>query len=71
MKKLIVISAPSAAGKTSIVHFLLKKISKLSFSVSACSRKKRENEIHSKDYYFLGVDEFKNKIKEAYYQDLL
>ena len=64
MKKLIVISAPSGAGKTSIVHYLLKNREDISFSISACSRKKRENEIHSKDYYFLGVDEFKNKIKE-------
>ena len=45
MKKLIVISAPSGAGKTSIVQYLLKKIPQLSFSISACSRNKRENEI--------------------------
>ena len=64
MRKLIVISAPSGAGKTSIVHYLLKKIPKLSFSISACSRGKRENETDGKDYYFLGVDGFKNKIKE-------
>ena len=64
MGKLIVISAPSGAGKTSIVHYLLKNIPNLSFSISACSRKKRENEINGKDYYFLGVDGFKNKIKE-------
>ena len=64
MKKLIVISAPSGAGKTSIVHYLLKNIPELSFSISACSRDKRVNEINGEDYYFLGVDEFKNKIKE-------
>jgi guanylate kinase len=63
--KLIVISAPSGAGKTSIVHHLLKNISGLSFSVSACSREKRDYETHGKDYYFLGVEDFKNKIKEG------
>lgn len=65
MGKLIVISAPSGAGKTSIVHHLLKNMPELSFSVSACSREKRDNETHGKDYYFLGVEGFQNKIKEA------
>ena len=64
MGKLIVISAPSGAGKTSIVHYLLKNMSELVFSVSACSREKRENEIHGEDYYFLGVEGFKNNIEE-------
>ena len=49
MGKLVVISAPSGAGKTSIVHYLLKKIPELSFSISACSREKRENETEGKD----------------------
>jgi len=62
--KLIVISAPSGAGKTSIVHQLLKDIPELSFSVSASSRERRENELHGKDYYFLGVEGFQQKIKE-------
>jgi len=62
--KLIVISAPSGAGKTSIVHQLLKDISELSFSVSASSRERRGNEVHGKDYYFLGVEGFQQKIKE-------
>lgn len=64
MGKLIVISAPSGAGKTSIVNHLLKELKELSFSVSACSRNKRVNETEGKDYYFLGVEEFKNKIEE-------
>ena len=64
MRKLIVISAPSGAGKTSIVHYLLKNMPELSFSISACSRNKRANETDGKDYHFLGVDGFKNKIKE-------
>jgi guanylate kinase len=62
--KLIVISAPSGSGKTSIVHQLLKDIPALSFSVSASSRERRENEVHGKDYYFLGVEGFQKKIKE-------
>ena len=64
MNKLIVLSGPSGAGKTSILHYLLNEIKELSFSVSACSRSKRKNEVHSKDYYFLSVDEFKIKIKQ-------
>ena len=64
MGKLIVISAPSGAGKTSIVHQLLKDIPKLSFSVSASSREMRENEVHGKDYYFLGLEGFNKKINE-------
>ena len=64
MGKLIVISAPSGAGKTSIVHYLLKNIGKLTFSVSACSRDKRKKEVEGKDYYFIGLNQFKKKIKE-------
>ena len=64
MHKLIVISAPSGAGKTSIIQYLLKKNTSLSFSVSACSREKRKHEVDGKDYYFLGINEFKKNIKE-------
>tara|TARA_B110000116_G_scaffold162434_1_gene140470 strand:- start:1272 stop:1832 length:561 start_codon:yes stop_codon:yes gene_type:complete len=62
--KLIVISAPSGAGKTSIVHFLLGKTDTLSFSVSACSRARRDNETDGIDYHFLTIDEFQKEIKE-------
>ena len=65
MGKLIVISAPSGAGKTSIVHFLLKNLEGLSFSVSACSRVKRKNEADGIDYHFLSVEEFQKKIKKG------
>ena len=61
-KKLIIFSAPSGAGKTTIVKELLNSGLNLEFSISACSRPKRSNEIDGKDYYFLSVDEFKNKI---------
>lgn len=60
--KMIIVSAPSGAGKTTIVRALLKKFPQLEFSVSACSRAKRENEIDGKDYYFLSPEKFKAKI---------
>ena len=64
MGKLIVISAPSGAGKTSIVHFLLQNLDTLSFSVSACSRAIRDNETDGVDYHFLAAEQFKKEIKE-------
>jgi guanylate kinase len=63
--KCIIFSAPSGAGKTTIVHALLTKNLGLSFSVSACSRDPRPNEINGKDYYFLGVEEFKKQIENG------
>jgi len=62
--KLIVFSAPSGSGKTTIVKHLLNQPElKLEFSISATSRDKRGNEVHGKDYYYLSLKEFKNKIK--------
>lgn len=62
--KLIVFSAPSGSGKTTIVKNLLQKdYLKLKFSISACSRKNRPNEVHGKDYYFISKEDFKAKIK--------
>lgn len=61
--KLLIFSAPSGSGKTSIVQHLLKRISSLEFSISATSRKPRKGEIHGKDYYFVSPDEFKKKIE--------
>lgn len=63
--KLIIFSAPSGAGKTTIVQYLLKKIPELEFSVSACSRPIRKDETHGVDYYFISVAEFKQKIKNG------
>jgi len=63
---LIVFTAPSGAGKTTIVRHLLKKYSdKLSFSISATTRRKRDNETDGKDYYFLDNKTFKEKAKEG------
>jgi guanylate kinase len=62
--KLIVFSAPSGSGKTTIVRHLLKQHElNLEFSISATSRTKRGEEVNGKDYYFLTAKEFKAKIK--------
>ena len=60
--KLIIFSAPSGAGKTTIVHKVLQSRNDLEFSVSACSRPKRTNEQDGKDYYFISAEDFKQKI---------
>ncbi|MCF0059321.1 guanylate kinase [Dyadobacter sp. CY356] len=61
--KLIIFSAPSGSGKTTIVRHLLNKYSsQLAFSVSACTRPRREYEIDGKDYYFLSIDDFRQRI---------
>jgi guanylate kinase len=63
--KLVVFSAPSGSGKTTIVKHLLglEKLN-LEFSISAASRSPRGEEVHGKDYYFLSLEEFKNKISK-------
>jgi guanylate kinase len=61
--KLIIFSAPSGSGKTTIVKHLLATNPDLGFSISACTRDKRgRNEVNGKDYYFLSPEEFKQKI---------
>lgn len=60
--KLLIFSAPSGSGKTTIVKYLMKNINNLAFSISATSRKIRGGETHGKDYYYLNADEFKAKI---------
>ncbi len=62
--KCIIFSAPSGAGKTTLVHRLLASSDQYAFSVSACSREPRENEIEGSDYYFIGLNSFRAKIKE-------
>lgn len=62
-EKVIVFSAPSGAGKTTIVKHLLSTNNKLVFSISACTRQKRESENDGEDYYFLSVEDFKRKVE--------
>ena len=60
--KLILVTAPSGAGKTSIVKYLMTKFPQLAFSVSATTRKPRDNEKNGEDYYFISEAEFREKI---------
>lgn len=61
--KLIIITAPSGAGKTSITRYLLNKFPALAFSVSAATRQPRKDEKNGIDYYFMSLDEFRQKIQ--------
>ena len=62
--KAIIFCAPSGSGKTTLVKHLLSVNSNLGFSISACTRDKRgRNEVQGKDYYFLSIEEFKEKIQ--------
>ncbi len=63
--KLFIFTAPSGAGKTTIVKHILKKYDHLGFSVSATTRDKRAHETHGQDYYFMTVDEFKKKMADG------
>ncbi len=61
--KILVFSAPSGAGKTTIVRYLLNEFPELIFSVSATTRKPRKNEVNGKDYFFIDEKEFLKKIE--------
>jgi len=65
MEKLVIFSAPSGSGKTTVVRHLLETNNDLAFSVSATTRKKRPNEVDGKDYYYLTIEEFEQKIKNG------
>jgi guanylate kinase len=60
--KLIVFSAPSGAGKTTLVKHALETMDNIQFSISCTTREKREGEVHGKDYYYITPEEFKTKI---------
>lgn len=64
MQKLIIITAPSGAGKSTIAHYLLKKHPRLSFSISAATREPRGTEKDCIDYYFMSEADFKKNIQE-------
>lgn len=63
--KAIIFSAPSGAGKTTIVRYLLSHFPELQFSISATTRPKRDYEIHGRDYYFMSHQEFDTAIKNG------
>lgn len=63
--KYIVFSAPSGAGKTTIVKVLLEQIPDLALSISATTRNMRPGEMNAKDYFFLSKDEFEQAIREG------
>ncbi len=63
-KELVILTAPSGAGKTTIAHELLRRLPELSFSVSVTTRSPRPGEIDGKDYYFISVADFKKKVEE-------
>lgn len=74
--KCVIFSAPSGAGKTTIVRYLLRNIESFEFSISAASRAPRGREVDGEDYFFFSVEEFKQKIAreefvewEEVYQD--
>ena len=56
--KLIIISSPSGAGKTTLCKLLLKKMKNISLSISYTSREKRLNEIEGRDYFFIKIKKF-------------
>ncbi|MBN8783431.1 MAG: guanylate kinase [Sphingobacteriales bacterium SCN 48-20] len=62
-QKIIIITAPSGAGKTSITHHLLRQFPQLAFSISAATRQARAYEQDGKDYYFISLEDFQHKIQ--------
>ncbi|MFY7652250.1 MAG: guanylate kinase [Chitinophagaceae bacterium] len=62
--KIIIITAPSGAGKTTITRYLLQQYPNLAFSISATTRKPRGEEKNGVDYYFLPLENFTQKIKD-------
>jgi guanylate kinase len=63
--KAIIISAPSGAGKTTIIKHLMEAVPQLEFSVSACTRDKRAGETHGKDYFFISPETFREHISRG------
>ncbi|HSK11645.1 MAG TPA: guanylate kinase [Phnomibacter sp.] len=64
-QKIVIITAPSGSGKTSIARFLLERFPVLEFSISATTRAPRGHEQHGREYYFLSQEAFEQKIEES------
>ncbi|MEN9738044.1 MAG: hypothetical protein RLZZ318_77 [Bacteroidota bacterium] len=64
LNKVIIFSAPSGSGKTTVVNHLLSVMPELGFSISATTRKPRANEVHGREYYFLDQTEFDQKVQD-------
>ncbi len=64
---LFVLSSPSGAGKSSIAKYILENDKSIGLSVSCTTRNKRQGEIKEKDYQFISISEFKNKIREGFF----
>lgn len=62
---MVIVCAPSGAGKTTLVRHLLGQFPELAFSVSACTRPRRPNEVEGKDYYFMSVKAFQEAIEKG------
>ena len=67
LNKIIIISSPSGAGKTTICNYLIKKFRNINLSISYTTREKRFNEIHTKDYYFVSNKKFKELNKNKFF----
>ena len=67
INKIIIISSPSGAGKTTICKYLLKKMKNIELSISHTTRQKRINEINGKDYFFIKKDEFMKLNKQNFF----
>jgi guanylate kinase len=63
--KVIIFSAPSGAGKTTLVKHILQSGLPLAFSVSACTRPRRQGEVHGRDYHFMSMPEFREHIGQG------
>ena len=64
-KKIIIITAPSGAGKSTMVKKLIQQRTDLEFSISCTTRTRREGEVNGKDYYFVSVPEFQQRIQKG------
>jgi guanylate kinase len=64
LEKVVIFSAPSGAGKTTITKYILEHVERCEFSVSATTRTIRGQEKHGMDYYFMSIDEFKHRIEQ-------